>query len=129
MGYELIWDCDRLAPGTCHEVLSLWSIWIPDFTYMKPLKPYHGKNPWKPAQELTNWLQNTLSYSTWSSQDFRLVEILVCNLQPRDQYPEDRLLPLMSTITDDLMRTPDMWVIVGLRRRTVLVSCQEWQFH
>jgi hypothetical protein len=25
------------------------------------------------------------------------------------EYPEDRLLPLMGTITDDLMRTPDIW--------------------
>ncbi|KAM6499303.1 hypothetical protein JOM56_004811 [Amanita muscaria] len=25
------------------------------------------------------------------------------------EYPEDRLLPLMGTITDDLMRNPDMW--------------------
>jgi len=25
------------------------------------------------------------------------------------EYPEDRLLPLMGTVTDDLMRTPDMW--------------------
>ena len=25
------------------------------------------------------------------------------------EYPEDRLLPLMGTITDDLMHIPDMW--------------------
>ena len=24
-------------------------------------------------------------------------------------FPKDRLLPLMGTITDDLMRNPDMW--------------------
>ncbi|KAK0213851.1 hypothetical protein IW262DRAFT_1411917 [Armillaria fumosa] len=31
------------------------------------------------------------------------------------EYPEDRLLPLMGTITDDLMRTPDMWDSDGER--------------
>ena len=27
------------------------------------------------------------------------------------QYPTDHLLPLQGTITDDLMRNPDMWVV------------------
>jgi len=29
------------------------------------------------------------------------------------EYPEDRLLPLKGIITDDLMRTPDMWDLDG----------------
>ncbi|KAH8997162.1 hypothetical protein EDB86DRAFT_3153777, partial [Lactarius hatsudake] len=37
------------------------------------------------------------------------------------EYPEDRLLPLMGTITDDLMRTPDMWDLDGNLKPCLLV--------
>jgi hypothetical protein len=29
------------------------------------------------------------------------------------EYPHDRLLPLIGTITDELMRNPDMWDLDG----------------
>ncbi|KAK0491980.1 hypothetical protein EDD18DRAFT_1311037 [Armillaria luteobubalina] len=38
------------------------------------------------------------------------------------EYPEDRLLPLVGTITDDLMRTPDMWDLDG-ERCLLVVKC------